>query len=447
MSTAVSEKIAPIRPQKPRKDFPLFPHASRQWAKKVRGRLRYFGIWADPEAAEHRWLAQRDDLLAGRPVRPVGADELLLKDLCNHFLTRKQKARDDGEITARTFSEYLAACQRMARVVGSTTPVSHLVPGDFGRLRSEMRQTLGPVRLCVEIQRIRTLFRYGIAHDLISKLPTYGDGFSKPSRKMLRKHRAERGLRMFEAEQIRDILEHAGPTLRAMVLLACNCGFGNTDLGKIEKRRLDLKTGWVDYPRPKTEVARRCPLWPETVAAIRTVLRGRKGKGGAEIKGARGLGLGATKSSAPSPQSPVPSPAPSPQSPVPSLAPSPQSPVPSPAPSSQSPVPSSRFRRRVFLTKYGRPWQAKSGNPITEAFGRLVRRLGIHRPGLGFYALRHTFQTIAGNTKDPEAVSAIMGHAEKADDMAAVYRERIDDARLTAVTEYVRGWLFGNEKK
>lgn len=417
MSTAVSEKIAPIRPQKPRKDFPLFPHASRQWAKKVRGRLRYFGIWADPEAAEHRWLAQRDDLLAGRPVRPVGADELLLKDLCNHFLTRKQKARDDGEITARTFSEYLAACQRMARVIGSTTPVSHLVPGDFGRLRSEMRQTLGPVRLCVEIQRIRTVFRYGIAHDLISKLPTYGDGFSKPSRKMLRKHRAERGLRMFEAEQIRDILLKAGPTLRAMILLACNCGFGNTDLGKIERRRLDLKTGWVDYPRPKTEVARRCPLWPETVAAIRTVLRIRKRiEEEGKLKSLEQRCEDTEEGEQPPPHAP--------------------------RPTIRAP-----FRRRVFLTKYGRPWQAKSGNPITEVFGRLVRRLGIHRPGLGFYALRHTFQTIAGNTKDPEAVSAIMGHAEKADDMAAVYRERIDDARLKAVTEYVRGWLFGNEKK
>jgi hypothetical protein len=28
----------------------------------------------------------------------------------------------------------------------------------------------------------------------------------------------------------------------------------------------------IDYPRPKTGIARRCPLWPETVAAIRAAL-------------------------------------------------------------------------------------------------------------------------------------------------------------------------------
>ena len=35
---------------------------------------------------------------------------------------------------------------------------------------------------------------------------------------------------------------------------------------------LDLERGCVDYPRPKTGISRRCPLWPETVAAVRDAL-------------------------------------------------------------------------------------------------------------------------------------------------------------------------------
>ena len=55
-----------VKPQKPCPDFPLFPHATGRWAKKVRGRMCYFGPWNDPHGAVCRWLEQKEDLLAGR---------------------------------------------------------------------------------------------------------------------------------------------------------------------------------------------------------------------------------------------------------------------------------------------------------------------------------------------------------------------------------------------
>ena len=100
----------------------------------------------------------------------------------------------------------------------------------------------------------------------------------------------------------------------------------------------------------------------------------------------------------------------------------------------------------VFVTKYGQRWSkdASTSNPISAEFRKLLTKLGLHRSGLGFYALRHTFETIGGDSRDQVAVDAIMGHAR--DDMASAYRERIDDARLVAVTNHVRRWLFSDTK-
>lgn len=82
--------------KKPRPDFPLFPHATGRWTKKVRQRFVYFGkIADDPDGkkALNMWLTQRDDLLAGRQPR-MPTEELTVADLCNRFLSVKRLGID-----------------------------------------------------------------------------------------------------------------------------------------------------------------------------------------------------------------------------------------------------------------------------------------------------------------------------------------------------------------
>ena len=101
----------------------------------------------------------------------------------------------------------------------------------------------------------------------------------------------------------------------------------------------------------------------------------------------------------------------------------------------------------VFITKFGKRWfKETSDNPISKECGKLLEQLKIKRPGLNFYGLRHTFETVGGNSKDQVAVDAIMGHAEDSDDMSAVYREGVEDDRLLAVVNHVHRWLFPPKK-
>lgn len=64
---------------------------------------------------------------------------------------------------------------------------------------------------------------------------------------------------------------------------------------------------------------------------------------------------------------------------------------------------------------------------VVLMFGRLLTDLGLKRKGLGFYAIRHTFETIAGESRDQVAVNASMGYDPG--DMASLYRERVGDER------------------
>ena len=391
-------------PKKPHADFPLFPHARGYWAKKVRGKFHYFGkIANDPrgETALEQWLEQKDDLLAGRTPR-IASDCLTVASLCNHFLTAKSQQVEAGEIKQRTFRDYHTTCKAVVGAFGKNRPVDGLSASDFQALRVSLAKRLGPHALSREVQGVRTIFKYGLDAGLIEKAVRFGPTFKRPGKRIIRAHRQKNGPRLLEAESLRTIIAYADQPLKAMILLGINCGFGNHDCGTLPKIALHLKTGWIDFPRPKTAVERRCPLWPETVAAIRDALQ---------------------------------------------LRPSPKD---------------EAHELLVFITKYGQPWAKETADsPVTKEFRKLIdsidaeaakearkRREGppalIYRHGIGFYALRHTFETVAGESKDQVAVNHIMGHADNT--MAGIYREGISDERLQTVVNEVRRWLFPSKK-
>jgi integrase len=321
----------------------------------------YFGRVADDpqgKAALDKWLDQKDDLLAGRTPRTMG-DGLTIRDLCNRFLTAKQARVEASELSPRTFADHHATCALIVKMFGPTRLVSDLDASDFESLRRNMTRRWGPVTVANEVRRVRTVFKYAQDNQLVSVPIRFGSEFKQPSRKVLRLDRAKKERRMFDAAELRAVLDKAVMPMKAMILLAANCGLGNSDIANLPTKAIDLERGWLDFPRPKTGTPRRCPLWADTVTAIREALDQRP-----KSKNQEHAGL-------------------------------------------------------LFITRHGGKWaQARaeepdketgkrkmwSDDPVGKEFTKLLNSLKLKRPGLSFYALRHTFATVASGSRDQVAV-------------------------------------------
>jgi integrase len=398
------------KPQKPYPSFCLTAHNNGQWCKKIRGKVHFFGVWADPQAALDQYRRVAADLHAGKQpqMSTLSPDGVTVKDVCNHYLTHQLHKVESDAIGGRWLEDCRRVVTVFAQFVGSQRLVSDLRPQDFEKCRFQLskkglggKKGMGVHALNRAITVIKGVFKYAYENDLIDNSVKYGSGFDKPSASLKRKTRQaadlQNGKRLFGADEILKMLEQADVALRAMILLGINGGMGNTDCDRLPTAAVDLEKGVIEFDRPKTGIERVVPLWPETIAALRGTLAAR-----------------------PKPQDEA-------------------------------------AAKLVFVTTFGRPWVRQNvhgteGNGIVkvvpmeaigEEFSKLLRKLGLKRRGVSFYTLRHTFRTWADEVRDQHAIHRIMGHTIPIPGMSGIYVEAIGLDRLVAVTEHVRKKLFG----
>jgi integrase len=324
-------------------------------------------------------------------------------------LTFQAQKLDADDIAPRWFEDCRRVVESFARSVGAGRLVSDLLPADFQQYRQSVirhglngkGKGLGAHALSRCVTVIRGVFKYAYETDLIDRPMKYGKGLEKPSvrarRKVRRAAELANGKRLFSASQVRAMLDAANTSLRALVLLGINGGFGNADCARLPIGAVDFGRAVIEFDRPKTGVERLVPLWPETADALRQVLASR----------------------------------------------------PTPADAETADL--------VFITTFGRPWLRENVHRtpdnsiekvvpidgIRQEFDKLLRKLGLKRKGIGFYTLRHTFRTWADEVRDQHAIHHIMGHTIPG--MSGIYVEEISLERLRAVVDHVRRKLFPPE--
>lgn len=386
---STERQVTPVTPPKPKTAFPLTWHPRGGWSKKIRGRKFYFG--KDQDQALKRWLHDEPYLRAGKSPPAFDADFLTVEQLCNQFLHFKESLVSNVELTKRAWGDYHRACSRIRNHFGVTRAVEHIQPQDFVELRTSMAKTLSNATLGNEINRIRVVFKWAHDNALIEKPIRYGQGFARPKAKTLRLERAAKGPAVYTREEYRKLVATADAQFKAMLLLALNTGMGPADIGLCKLSEINLTDGWFRSVRNKTGIARAAWLWPETREAL-----------GVWIE-KRGKWLRRYPS-----------------------------------------VPAD-LSELVFLTKYRACWHKETRDtPISNEFAKLLKRAGVTaRHGVNFYSLRRCVETYGGETGDQVAVDFVMGHADHT--MGGVYRQGVSDARVKAVCEAVRSWLFGGE--
>ncbi|NUQ64367.1 MAG: tyrosine-type recombinase/integrase [Pirellulales bacterium] len=398
-----NERPSAVKPDKPYEGFPMFAHGSGQWAKKVKrvgetgSKLHYFGSWRndrDGVQALERFNREWPYLKDGRVPPPIDVGYgLTLRKLVNEFLANKESKLNAGDLSPRTFIDLHKVCERLIDHFGPDRRVDDISPQNFGAYRDKLAKRFSPIVLKSERSRVVGIFLFAFENRLIDKPVSFGQYFDAPSAKALRKSRNEGGYRLFTRDEILRLLDAADEQLKALILLGLNCGYGNGDVAALPVSAIDFEKGWATFPRPKTEIARRCPLWPETIDAMKVAIAKR-----------------------PKPADPA-------------------------------------NKELCFFTTTGKPLvrivqkegegpeKAAAVDRLSQLFGKLLRDLHINgRRGLGFYSLRHTFQTVGGEAKDEVAIDQIMGHVTPG--MGSNYRHGISDARLRAVTDCVHDWLF-----
>jgi integrase len=389
-----SKRKVRTKPEKPHPDFPLFPHATGRWAKKVLGQLHYFGKWDDPQSALEQWLEDKDAILAGRKPRRNSGKALSVYDACNLYLDFIEDKVNGGRLAEHWYQDIKRTCEIVCETLGKNWSIESLTIEDFAALGKRFFLKPGinekgkpcmvpasPVTAKSHIHRVRGMFNWLMKNGKVKSVPQFGSGFDAPEQAELDRHKRDKPAKYLTRQQIRALLratkgdDPASQRMHAAILLAINTGCQNEDIETLRFRHIDWKGGWYIQPRKKSGKPRRAKLWRRTLAALNRMIGDRERDPDA----------------------------------------------------------------MVFVSKSGGVFRGR--NCLAKEFPAFRDAAEIKTPGAGFQWLRHSFITEADQLADRVAVQISGGHAHRS--ITDNYVHRVYDQRLIAISKHVEQWLTG----
>jgi integrase len=397
----------------------LRAHNNGKFYKKIRGvGFRYFGRWDDPDGADREyshWVAAH----ARGEDPPPDPGSITLAELVDRYIVHMERRVALKEIEEGHYADYKRSLFLFLGEVRGSTPAEQAGGPLLDNFRTALREQkkLGGHRVNNTLRAVKAMFRWANEKARLIRVPLQHDhGLRivalKEIRREHRKHAAEHGEPVFTAGECRVLLRHAGPWMRAAILLALNTGMTQKDLGELAWSDFDLGRRYLNYTRRKKETLRQAVLWKRTVAALVAWRDGER----------------------PKPAKP-------------------------------------EYADRVFLTRWGNPiWyrnverlggdqigKVSTTDSLSLEFRKLLKRIDtlraakaagagrkppkpLSRKRRNFRALRRTFSTFADDNRDKNAKLRVMGH--ELGGMDAHYVRAMPRRRLKKLADFVRHKLF-----
>ena len=376
--------------------FPL-SKTSRGYIARINGRPRWICGKKTPEQALAIYHRKAAALTSGRiPLpQPLPANaKPTLHWLLNKWLSQKLADAEGGTLKHRTWVQYRRSCKRIDREGGQQF-VDEISPDWTQEVYNRIRTADGADAARRAISHLQMACRHAEDMKWVSRV-SLGTGLV---RKLGAKPKATMKWMLYKPWEIRHILAASLRGIRAadgrglsskvqmhaMILLALNGGYGPKELSDLPRAVIDLDNALIDFDRVKTGSNHITPLWGETVAAIREVMKH-------QTKSDR---LFLTREGNP--------------------------------------------WTRAEPFREGKKIDVRHIDNVNERFRELVEPIGLRIAGQGFYKLKHLHCTTADNAGDPHATFALAGHKLPGSKSHYV---KIDPERVRKVVEYVRHCLL-----
>lgn len=356
------------------------------WYKTIAGRKRYIARpmpLADVVAILPARLAE----LAGRSPQDqsrLAVANTTLRELVEVFLAHLWQRHLSGtprKLSRRTYDDYADVLARFVACVGADELAARAGPDWFTAFARTNAHRAATSRRRDAIY-LTAFFNWAGPgrHSLgfFRQPVVFGPDFGRPTEHDMRNSLAQRSV-CYTPEQFAEALMRVRdcPLLLAFGLLGLNCAFLPSDMTQLPMSAIDLESGLVEFPRPKTGIERRAVLMPETIYYLRRWLAVR-------------------------------------------------------------PVPANDAADRLLLRADGRPYdqRRRSGPDARVNHGSTLASYWRQATDLPPRGLRTTFATYADDFADQRAVDVIMGHAASTI-RSKHYVKRFEPDRLRAAIEHV----------